>query len=182
MLRDVEAPTFSRQPVHRWQWGCQPCALGALYRRKVHEVEPTPSHSEAERIRSIWNSIDLIGNQPRDIPTCSIVPQSTTLPRAPKTEKDVYEQTWVGRVYNIFLQHRVRSFYDLYVKKEKTDQRKTNRSFAYVDIAYSNRFRAFSDVKCTPTFSCVLKGSCPAHSGTMHPSHLLHSLLCRFLI
>jgi hypothetical protein len=29
---------------------------------------------------------DLIGNRTRDLPACSIVPQSTTLPRAPKTE------------------------------------------------------------------------------------------------
>jgi hypothetical protein len=28
---DVEAPTFSRQPPHRWRWGCQPYAPAAIY-------------------------------------------------------------------------------------------------------------------------------------------------------
>jgi hypothetical protein len=31
VLWDVEAPTFSRQSAHRWQWGCQPYAPAALY-------------------------------------------------------------------------------------------------------------------------------------------------------
>jgi hypothetical protein len=30
-LWDVQARTFSRQSVHRWQWGCQPCVPAALY-------------------------------------------------------------------------------------------------------------------------------------------------------
>jgi hypothetical protein len=34
-LWDVEAPTFSRQSAHRWQWGCQPYAPAALYPRKI---------------------------------------------------------------------------------------------------------------------------------------------------
>jgi hypothetical protein len=29
-LWDVEVPTFSRQPAHRWRWGCQPYAPAAL--------------------------------------------------------------------------------------------------------------------------------------------------------
>jgi hypothetical protein len=40
-------------------------------------------HSAAGRIRSIEKSNDLIGNQTRDVPACSIVPQPTTLPRSP---------------------------------------------------------------------------------------------------
>jgi hypothetical protein len=40
-------------------------------------------HSAAGRIRSIEKSIDLIRNRTRDIPACSIVPQPTSLPRAP---------------------------------------------------------------------------------------------------
>jgi hypothetical protein len=28
-LWDVDAPTFSRQSAHRWQWGCQPYAIAA---------------------------------------------------------------------------------------------------------------------------------------------------------
>jgi hypothetical protein len=30
-LWDIEAPTFSRQSVHRWRWGYQPYAPAALY-------------------------------------------------------------------------------------------------------------------------------------------------------
>jgi hypothetical protein len=41
------------------------------------------AHSEAARIRSIENSNNLIGNRSRNLPACSIVPQPTTLPRAP---------------------------------------------------------------------------------------------------
>jgi hypothetical protein len=42
----------------------------------------TQGHSEAGRIRSIEKSND-IGNRNLDLPGCSIVPQPTTLPRAP---------------------------------------------------------------------------------------------------
>jgi hypothetical protein len=42
-------------------------------------------HSAAGRIRSTEKeSNDLIGNQTRDLPACSIVPRPTTLPRAPE--------------------------------------------------------------------------------------------------
>ena len=40
-------------------------------------------HSEAERIMSMKNSNDTMGNQIRDLPTCSPVPQPTALPPAP---------------------------------------------------------------------------------------------------
>jgi hypothetical protein len=30
-LWDVEAHIFSRQPAHRWRWGCQPYAPAAHY-------------------------------------------------------------------------------------------------------------------------------------------------------
>jgi hypothetical protein len=40
-------------------------------------------HSAAGNIRSIEKSSELIGNRTRDLPACSTVPQSTTLPRAP---------------------------------------------------------------------------------------------------
>jgi hypothetical protein len=36
-------------------------------------------HNAAGRIRSIEKSNDLIGNRTRDLPTCSTVPQPTTL-------------------------------------------------------------------------------------------------------
>jgi hypothetical protein len=38
-------------------------------------------------IRSIEKFNDLIGNPTRDLPACSIVPQPTTLPRAPNYER-----------------------------------------------------------------------------------------------
>jgi hypothetical protein len=38
-------------------------------------------------IRSTEISNDLMGNQTRDPPACSIVPQPTTLPRAPNYER-----------------------------------------------------------------------------------------------
>jgi hypothetical protein len=44
-------------------------------------------HSAAGRIRSIKKSNDLFGNRSRDLPACSIVPQSTTLPRAPRLRR-----------------------------------------------------------------------------------------------
>jgi hypothetical protein len=42
-----------------------------------------PRASAAGRIRSIEKSNDLIGNRTRDLPACSVVPQPSTLPRAP---------------------------------------------------------------------------------------------------
>jgi hypothetical protein len=87
---DVEAPTFSRQSAHRWRWGCQPYAPTTLYLQEdswysfllVAELIPGPY--AAGRIRSIEKkSNNLIGNRTRDLPACSIVPQPTTLPRAP---------------------------------------------------------------------------------------------------
>jgi hypothetical protein len=40
-------------------------------------------HSAAGRISSNEKFSNLIGNRTRDLPACSIVPQSTTLPRDP---------------------------------------------------------------------------------------------------
>jgi hypothetical protein len=37
-------------------------------------------HSAAGKVRSIEKSSDIIGNHTRDFPTCSVVPQPTTLP------------------------------------------------------------------------------------------------------
>jgi hypothetical protein len=38
-LRDVDAPTLSRQSAHRWESGCQPYATAALY-------TPSPSQED----------------------------------------------------------------------------------------------------------------------------------------
>jgi hypothetical protein len=86
---DVEAPTFSRQSAHRWRWGCRPKAPGTLYPQEdswysfLLEAESTPG-PRCGWIRSIEKSNDHIGNRTRDLPVCSIVPQPTTLPRAPE--------------------------------------------------------------------------------------------------
>jgi hypothetical protein len=45
-------------------------------------------HSAAERIRSIEKSNNLIGNRKRGLASYSIVPQSTTQPRAPINDRD----------------------------------------------------------------------------------------------
>jgi hypothetical protein len=45
-------------------------------------------HNAAGRIRSIEKSSDLIGFRTRDLPASSIVPQPTTLPRAPSTKNN----------------------------------------------------------------------------------------------
>jgi hypothetical protein len=82
---DVETPTLSRQSVHRWRWNCQAYAPAALYPQTVSwysfllEAESPQDHSAAGRIRSTEN----IQNRNRDLPACSIVPQPTTLLRAP---------------------------------------------------------------------------------------------------
>jgi hypothetical protein len=56
----------------------------SLAPRKIHGRLSRPQgHSVAGRIRWIENSIDLIGNRTRDLPTYSIVPQSTMLSRDP---------------------------------------------------------------------------------------------------
>jgi len=57
-------------------------------------------HSAAGKIMSMKNSIDTIGNQTRDLPTCSAVPQPTALPRAPRHERQrilLNNGTCVGR-------------------------------------------------------------------------------------
>jgi hypothetical protein len=42
---------------------------------------------------SMKNSNDTIGNRTRDLPTCSVVPQSTALPRVAEVVKCVYAET-----------------------------------------------------------------------------------------
>jgi hypothetical protein len=65
------------------------CAGRLLPPRKIHDTQfclrmtRPQDHSAAERIRSIEESKDLIGNRSLDLPACTIVSQSTTLSRAP---------------------------------------------------------------------------------------------------
>jgi hypothetical protein len=87
-LRDVEAPTFSRQSAQRWRWGCQPYAPAVLYPQAdswysfLLWAESTPGPQCGWKVRSIEKSNIPIGNRTRDLPTCSIVPQPITLPCA----------------------------------------------------------------------------------------------------
>jgi hypothetical protein len=55
-------------------------------------------HSAAGKVRSSEKSNDLIGNRTCDLAACSIVPQSTTLSRAPSSTK--YVLLYFGVVSN----------------------------------------------------------------------------------
>jgi hypothetical protein len=75
------------------------------------ESIPGPAHRATERIRSIEKSNDLIGIRTRDLPACSIVPQPTTLPRAP-TESGRLRLNSIPTLkfkMNFIKQHRVAS-------------------------------------------------------------------------
>jgi hypothetical protein len=71
-------------------------------------------HSAAGRIWSIKKSSDLIGNRRRDLPACSIVPQSTTLSHAPihtlihafiYNDWNSHLESMFGRWYPVLLFH-----------------------------------------------------------------------------
>jgi hypothetical protein len=70
--------------------------LAALYPQEYSwysfllQAESTPGPYAVGRIGSIEKSNDLIRNRTHDPPACSIVPQPTTLPRAP-SERCKYE-------------------------------------------------------------------------------------------
>jgi hypothetical protein len=48
-------------------------------------------HSGAGKITSMKNSSDTIGNQTRDLPACSAVPQPNASPRAPYLDKNLQQ-------------------------------------------------------------------------------------------
>jgi hypothetical protein len=89
-LRDVEVPTFfqtvgSEMAVRlsdlRAGRRLSPTKIPGTY--FSYRLSRPQGHSAAGRIRLIEKSNYLIGNRTRDLPACSIVPQPTTLPRAP---------------------------------------------------------------------------------------------------
>jgi hypothetical protein len=88
-LRDVEGPTVSRHSAHRWRWGCQtytPATLCPSGRFQVFISVRGWVHLTAIVLLKVLGQLKksnrLVGNQTRDLPACSIVPQPTTLPRA----------------------------------------------------------------------------------------------------
>jgi hypothetical protein len=85
-LWDVKDPTLSRQSAHRWRLGCQPYASAALYppERLVISVGSSVNPRVIVRLKGLGKlktSVTAIGTQTRDLPVCSIAPQSSTLPR-----------------------------------------------------------------------------------------------------
>jgi hypothetical protein len=78
--RRYRLPHFKTIATWRWQ-GCQPYALAAFNPGNIlgthfRQRQSRPQgHSAAGRFMSMKNSNDTIGNQSRDLPFCSAVPQ-----------------------------------------------------------------------------------------------------------
>jgi len=90
--RRLRLPDFKTISTWRWQ-GCQPYALATFTPPRnipgthfCQRLSQPQGHGAARRIMSKKNSIDTIGNQTRDLPACSAVPQPTAPPRAPANE------------------------------------------------------------------------------------------------
>jgi hypothetical protein len=116
-------PLFSRQLIHRWQWGCQFCTQAsrplATRRFLVFISSESQDHSVAWRIRSIEKPSYLIGDWNRDIPLCSILPKTTKLQRARKLrsqdfaskhgrKQNVMPQSWKSAVFSPFCSRTTR--------------------------------------------------------------------------
>jgi hypothetical protein len=89
VVRSRGSQIFSTPMAHRWQWGQPHAPAAILTPRKIpgthfsYSLSGLQGHSAAGRIRSIEKSNDLIGIRTRHLPACNIVPQPTTIQRAP---------------------------------------------------------------------------------------------------
>jgi hypothetical protein len=69
-------------------WDITPCNPSEEDVPFIAKVDPR-ALVRLEGLGQLRKSNDLIGNRTHDLPACSIVPQPTTLPRAPRTTASV---------------------------------------------------------------------------------------------
>jgi hypothetical protein len=81
--------------------------LSALRAGRYQRPSRPQDHSADGRITSIENSNNLMGNRTRYLSACSVVPQPTTLPRAPAVYSINTKKSMVDIVLNGQLQFQV---------------------------------------------------------------------------
>ena len=91
--RRLRLPDLKKIGTWRW-YSCQPYAPAAIRPQPIFlalicwRLSQPQDHSAAGRM-SIKNSNDTIGNRTRNLPVCSVVPQTTATPSAPFVEVDI---------------------------------------------------------------------------------------------